>query len=367
MKKLTMLDYVRLTPDVLKENLARSAELVAPLVEMLKKKPYRVLRIVASGSSSNASNCARPFLRHMLGMEVLVTTPYTFTHHEHELPDDELTVVVSQSGYSTNALDALDAIRAAGHPAVGLCVDLASDMKDHADVIIDYGVGVETVGYVTKGVTSFVLFLMLFALEGAKALGKIDEAEEAKWRKALETAIEGNISTLERTLDYLNQHYMELSSMNVVYLCGSGSCMGAAMEGALKIAETLQIPAIAYETEEYVHGPELQMDPNHTVFFLTGSEETWGKTTALWEATCMVTRRSYLITADPNAPEDDRVFQIGPNVEEDLAALYILPIFQIISYQLTEDKHLWHKHPLCVKLENAASGKSANYVPKEVM
>jgi len=81
----------------------------------------------------------------------------------------------------------------------------------------------------------------------------------------------------------------------------------------------------------------------------------------------MVTRRSYLITADPNAPEDDRVFKIGPNVEEDLAALYILPIFQIISYQLTEDKHLWHKHPLCVKLENAASGKSANYVPKEVM
>lgn len=66
-----MLDYVAETPEVLTEQLARSAHLTAPLVELLQTGPYRLLRVVASGSSYNAAWCARPLLRTLLGMEVL--------------------------------------------------------------------------------------------------------------------------------------------------------------------------------------------------------------------------------------------------------------------------------------------------------
>lgn len=50
-----------------------------------------------------------------------------------------------------------------------------------------------------------------------------------------------------------------------------------------------------------------------------------------------------------------------------LTPLLFLPFFQLTAYQLTEDLHRWHKHPLVAAFESAVSGKSENYVPKEVL
>ena len=97
--KKTMLDYVTQTPDTLERALGRSQALTAPVAGLLRTGNFRILRIVASGSSHNAARAARPLLRELLGMEVLVTPPHTFACYEHELPPDELTLVVSQSGY----------------------------------------------------------------------------------------------------------------------------------------------------------------------------------------------------------------------------------------------------------------------------
>ena len=365
--KKTMLDYVHETPEVLQQSLARSAALTAPLVALLCARKPRILRIVASGSSRNAAACARPMLRRLLGVEVLITPPHTFAHYEHELPEDELTVVVSQSGYSTNALQALDVMRAAGKQTVGITGDLNSDMRTRCDVLVEYGVGEETVGYVTKGVSALVLFFELLALEGGKALGRVDAAEEAAVRAALAGAAAGNRACAEAAPAFLQRHYRELSSMQTVFLCGGGPGNGVAMEGALKLCETLQIPAVAYETDEYIHGPELQLTPNHTVFFVDGGGAASPRVQALWKATCTVTQRAYLLTCAPDYPDDDRVFALASPGSEEASALCFLPLFQTISYQLTEDEHLWHKHPLCRVFENTISGKSENYVPKEVM
>ena len=109
MEKRTMRDYVYLTPSVLRQQLAGRWE--EPLAAAFAARPVRILRLVASGSSYNAALCVRPYLRKWLDCEVLVTEPFTFGAYESRLPADELAVVISQSGYSTNALHALDTIR----------------------------------------------------------------------------------------------------------------------------------------------------------------------------------------------------------------------------------------------------------------
>lgn len=50
-----------------------------------------------------------------------------------------------------------------------------------------------------------------------------------------------------------------------------------------------------------------------------------------------------------------------------LAPLTFLPFFQLAAYHLTEELHLWHKHPLVAAFESAVSGKSENYISKEVL
>ena len=42
-------------------------------------------------------------------------------------------------------------------------------------------------------------------------------------------------------------------------------------------------------------------------------------------------------------------------------------VFQLAAYHLTEELHLWHKHPLVAAFESAVSGKSENYISKEVL
>lgn len=362
--KMTMLDYVIQAPAVMEEILTHSTALTAPIVALLREKPYRILRLVASGSSANAAWCARPMLRSLLGIEVLITPPYTFVYHECDLRDDELVLVISQSGYSTNALAALDAIRAKGRQAIGLTSDLNSDMKDYCELLVNYGCSNEEVGYVTQGVSTLVLYLQLLSIEGALVLERITRSQYAKWNATLQKVIYINRLCIEKAQAFIRQEYMDLSSFQTVYLCGSGGAYGVACEGALKLCETLQIPAIAYETEEFLHGPELQLTPHHTVFFLDSSKDT-KRVRELWRATQLVTRRSYLLTCTEEC--DDHVLALPYDGEMNVLPLCYLPFFQILSYRMTEDKHLWHKHPLCARLENTVNGKSHNYVHKEVV
>lgn len=56
--------------------------------------------------------------------------------------------------------------------------------------------------------------------------------------------------------------------MDRAFIVTDGPNMATAREGSLKFGETLKIPTLYYENEEYVHGPNMQLDPEYTVFLL---------------------------------------------------------------------------------------------------
>ncbi len=359
MTKPTMLDYVRETPSVVRGQLEGCFE--RPLVDAFMAGEYRYVRIVASGSSRNASLIARPYLRRMLGREVLVTEPYTFCTYESELPDDEFCFVISQSGYSTNALAALATIHQAGRSAIGVTGDPESDFRMASDVVVPYGVGEEQVGYVTKGVNALATFLMLFGAQIAAHEGRftLDETHAA-----IRDMLDRFESALAQVSDLHDARYKELSSMERVFLVGAGTNYGIVSEGALKFAECLQIPAQAHELDEYLHGPNLQLSPEYTIFFVAIGERSWVRTQQIVDATRHVTDHVFIITDCPDMAADVRV---APGGDELVTPLAALPVFQALTWQLTEEKHLWYKHPLVARFDAALSGKSANYVDKEVL
>lgn len=363
MSRPTMVDYVNQTPEVLRSQIER--DVAAPLVDAFCSGDYRSVRIVACGSSRNGSLVGRHYLRHMLGREVTVTEPYTFCAYEHELPEDEFCFVVSQSGYSTNALAALATIRESGRQAIGLTGDPSSDFKDAADLLVDYGVGEELVGYVTKGVTSFAFFLALFGIGVAVREGRLDEAGRTAELASLETVIQRFCQARDQVEGIVDARYKELSSMGRVMLVGAGANYGVACEGALKYGETLQIPAVGLELEEYLHGPNLQISPEYTIFFVSVGERDHERCRQLVDATRLVTDHVFWLTDDAGAEGADLV--IEPCGDSLLAPAAVLPFFQMSAWRLTEDEHLWHKHPLVSKFDDALSGKSENYVDKEVL
>lgn len=359
MSRPTMVDYVHETPSVVRAQL--EGDFALPLVEAFSAGEFARVRIVASGSSRNAALIARAFLRSALGREVLVTEPYTFCTYEHELPSGEFCFVISQSGFSTNALAALATIRAAGRVAIGVTGDLESDFREAADLLVDYNVGKEQVGYVTKGVTSLATFLMLFGAQIAEREGR---AKKLETYNSIRTMLYQFDAVARQTPVLLEARYKELSSMDRVFMVGAGANYGIACEGALKLAECLQIPAQAVELDEFLHGPNLQLTPDYTVFFVAVGERSWARTQQIVAATRLVTNHVFVLSDCPWEEVDIRIEHKG---DELIAPLAALPAFQVLAWQLTEDKHLWHKHPLVARFDAQLSGKSESYVDKETL
>lgn len=358
--KKTMMNYISDCPAYIRKNVEQSAELTRPFVDEYVNGGYKNIWIVACGSSSNGSWCARQFMRRHLNCEVKIVNPFTFVNSENDFGPTDMVITVSQSGYSLNAIDALKVIREKGRRTIGLTGDLSSDFKQYCDVMADYGVGRETVGYVTRGVTTLALFFMLFTIEAALRLGIKTQEEADNMKAQLLTAADCNEEVQKAWPAFMEKHYQSLSSMHQAYVCGVGANLGTAMEGALKFGETISIPTAAYETEEYIHGPNIQMTPSYTVFLIDGGEGS-ERTHQIFKGTLIATPHAFLITNN-RAFQGENVFYVATDVLPEITPLCFLPVFQMTAYMITEDLHRWNKHPLQVKMEKTVSSKSENYV-----
>ena len=139
-----------------------------------------------------------------LNCDVKIVPPNSFVYHDHHLNENDLAFVVSQSGCSTNSIEALKKLKELGHLAIGLTGNINSDFKDWSDLLIDYSVGKETVGYVTKGVATLAQFLMLFALEAALAKQKISIEDYEKVMKELHEVPTRHETIQKETFDFIS-------------------------------------------------------------------------------------------------------------------------------------------------------------------
>lgn len=359
-QKKTMMDYIKSCPQFIRDNVAHSAELTQPLVDEFISENYKNIWIVASGSSANGALCARQFLRRCLRCEVKLVTPFQFISSEHDFTPSDMLIVISQSGYSLNALEAMRLIRGQGRRCIGLTGDLDSELAKGCDIAVNYGVGRETVGYVTRGVTTLALFFMLFAVEAAEKLGLKTTAEAVTLKQQLAETADFNDVMRQTAQQFLQKHYQGISGMTNAYVCGVGANMGTASEGALKLGETISIPTASYEIEEYIHGPNIQMTPRYTVFLIDGGEGR-SRIHELYEGTRIVTSNAYLITTDPSYI-GDHVLTLPCSLPDDITPLCFLPFFQTVAYQIADDLNRWFKHPLQRKMNKECSAKSKGYV-----
>lgn len=304
-KKVSMIDFVQETPAQVRYNVERSKELTQSLVDEYLKRDYKRILIVACGSSHNGSMCGLPFLKKIMGKEVKLIPPFTFTYFNEGFDDDDFIVVVSQSGRSTNAIEALELIKSKGHRTIGITSDVHSDFGDICDLTVDWGVGVETVGYVTKGVATLAEYFMLFGIEAQLAKGEICEACAEKYKKEILKAMDAHEELQASAHKYIDSHVKELYNLQELYVISAGANLGTVTEAALKISETVKIHATAYECEEFLHGPLYPMTPKYSIIaYDTANPEANRRIEAIYEAAKELSFQPILVKCgesdDPN-------------------------------------------------------------------
>lgn len=356
----SMLKYIMETPAQVRKNIYNAKVLTEKMVELFTNRPYRSIWLVACGSSCNAAHCARYYMREHLGVEIKVITPFTFNYYEHNMREDDFVVCISQSGCSTNTIESLRLCKKLGIPAIGLTGNAHSDFEREADYVVDYGLGGEKLDFVSKGVVTLTVFLMLFALYAAYAGGRISEKQVEEEKDEMLRSIDNYEEQIHSFPAYFEANKQKLLSMERVYVIGAGANYGTALEGAVKIGETVHIVAVGYEVDEAIHGPQIQLTPNYNFIFIDPGDETTQRIMQSCKAARAMTDRVFIISNNPEI-EGKEVMRVTNTIKEKLTPLYTLAFIQLISYYVAETNATWKQHPLMKEYKEILSGKSASY------
>ena len=325
----TMFQYINETPDQCRINIHHSKELTKEVVDLFCEGDYQRVMIMSSGSSYHAALTPKYFVEKVLKVKVEVMTSFTVLHYESVFDDKTFYLGMGQSGRSNNTNQAMQKIRDAGCKVVGVTGNVDAVMKHHADVIVNWGMGIEKIGFVTKGYATGVLFYMLFALEAALRKQIITEVEYQAYKDELLKMCD----VIERAIPVVDAWYKRneksLYEFTRAHVLGYGSGMGAALEGALKMQETMGKACTAFEFEEFLHGPCYELNPEKTVFILDTSGANKERVHKLYHEVHRLTDEVYLIT---NVPVDDeKALVVEHDLDEHLSVLVNVLAMQMIA------------------------------------
>ena len=347
-----MEDYIQETSSVMVRNIEQRKELTKPLISWLLKegiRQWKTLVIVASGSSYHAAQCALAFMEKYMKSPVRLITPFAFTYYE-ELKENNLYLFVSQSGSSTNVVEAIERYQRTGYHAMAVLGKPGSAIAELSDSYVEYGAGEERVGYVTKGMSTLTCFFMLVSMELST-----EDIEKEVYEKAvreLTCACENHHRVYLQAKEFCLANKETLLTMKHAFFIGCGANMGTVKEGSLKLSELVHIPTASFETEEFIHGPDLQLTPDYTLFFVSSGDPAGKRTEEICGAAREITENSFLIKADLREEN---------GTDEIVSPLYLSAFFQYLAYWTAKNRNITTEHPLYIKFEERIHCKTSDY------
>ena len=334
--KKWMTDCVFESPAVCVKMLKEKDVVITGFMDLFIKKKYKKIVLVGSGSSGNIAMSAKYAIEKYLNLPVEVVSPSSFVEYDYKFKEEAFIVCMSQSGRSTNTIDAINKAKQCGYDVAAISMKPNSPLKNHCENFFDYGSYMgEDDSFVCRYFTSSVLFFILFAIETANKMGICTKEEYKKRLKEVNDVVQDMTKVIEKTKQFYEKNKKDLYSMKRCMAMGIGPTFGLTNEACLKISETTGISTNGYEVEEFLHGPAFEVKKDHALFFMDGDEAIHDRTINIYEAAHELTDRVYLITY--SNLYGDNVINIDTACDPVLRPLlYVIP-FQLIPGKICED------------------------------
>ena len=141
--------------------------------------------------------------------------------------------------------------------------------------------------------------------------------------------------------------------MKHVFFLSCGANRGTIREAALKVAEMVHVQTNEYEVEEFLHGPDLQLTPEYTLFFVDAGGETSKRIKEIFEASKEVTDHTYCLSEGNMSLE---------HTKEKISPIYFTAFFQYLAYYVAKELNIMTEHPLFSQFEDKVFCKTEDYV-----
>lgn len=270
--KSIMWDYVAEEQPVLRRML-ESDELRAAAGGM---PCLKALYFVAHGSSFNAACAVSDFLARHTGLRVYADIPGNFPGRCSTLCREErsgtLVAAISQTGTSRGTLKAASQAAALGFKVLGITADSRSPLAQLADYHLPLLCGPEDSNAKTKGYSSTLLLLLMLGAEyGARHQMIGSDCYQDIYRE-LSESIEELPAAVKETVKWCadTRYGKDISN---IFVLGSGTNYGSALEGGLKLMETMCMPGLFNDIEEFSHGMHRAINRDSSVLLINTDPE----------------------------------------------------------------------------------------------
>jgi len=234
-------------------------------------RTLRTIKIAACGTSWHAALAGKYMIEQLARVPVEVDYASEFRYRDPVLSEDDLLVVISQSGETADTIAAMREAKRMGCNVLAVCNVQGSMIHREADGTILTHAGPEIGVASTKAFTAQMVALYLFALYLGQLRGTIDE-ERAKSLVGDLAQLPLKLETVLNNDDVVEELSREFFRVQDFLYLGRGINFPVALEGALKLKEISYIHAEGYPAGEMKHGPNALIDEKLPVVVVNTKE-----------------------------------------------------------------------------------------------
>jgi glutamine---fructose-6-phosphate transaminase (isomerizing) len=299
--------------------------------------PNSIRRIIllGCGTSWHAALIGKYLIESLTRIPVEVDYASEFRYRNPLITEEDLIVVISQSGETADTLAALRQSR--NVTSLGIINVVGSTIAREVTSGIYLHAGPEIGVASTKAFTSQVTALLLLALHLQQRTGSAN-------RDLLHDLahLPQQIAKVLQQADAIKEIAQKFTHVrNFLYL-GRGVNFPVALEGALKLKEISYIHAEGYPAAEMKHGPIALIDENMPAVFIAPHDRLFEKVLSNMQE--IKARKGTIITiTDQNDSRLEKLSDhtiIIPSVREELLPLITVIPLQLLAYYLADFKGL---------------------------
>ncbi len=296
---------------------------------------FEKIFIIACGTSWHAGLVGKFYLEKLARVPVEIDIASEFRYRDPIVPENSLTILVSQSGETADTLAAMREAKGKGGKTLCICNVLDSSIARESDGVIYTHAGPEIGVASTKAFTTQLVALHLLALRFGRARGALTADQCREHVNAMNTLprkLEESLE-LDGQIEEIARRFM--NARDFLYL-GRGNQYPIALEGALKLKEISYIHAEGYPAGEMKHGPIALIDENLPVVVVVPRNATFDKVVSNMEE---VRARGGKVIAVVSGEEPelegktDALIQV-PETTDDLMPILTSVPMQLLAYHI---------------------------------
>ena len=293
------------------------------------------VHLVGCGTAMHAGMVGKAAIETLARVPAEVDIASEFRYRDPILNPNDLVIIISQSGETSDTLAALKLAKSRGVPVLAIVNVVGSSIARAADYVMYTYAGPEIAVASTKAYMVQLCVLYLFALRLAYARGRLSEAETRRYTAQLLRApevVRARLADCEQ-IKYLASRYMNTQSC---FFIGRGFDYSLSLEGSLKLKEISYVHSDAYAAGELKHGTISLITDGVPVIALATQKQVYEKTISNAKETRSRGARVLLFTTkNAVVPEGvaDAVIRLD-EYEDLLMPLQLIVPLQLFAYYM---------------------------------